>query len=53
MAPHTAQPEALTTRIYNYVLWGEEEERKKKEYWQQMLVQVPNFKKNKKTLKNV
>ena len=30
---HTAQPEAPTTRIYNYVLgrlWGEEEKKRKK-----------------------
>ena len=39
-----AQPEALTTRIYNYVLGGFGE-KKKKEDWQQMLAQVPIFKK--------
>ena len=30
---HIAKPEALTTRIYNYVrggLWGEEEEKKRR-----------------------
>ena len=45
-ASHMAQPEGPTTRMYNYVLglWGEEEE-KKKEDWQQMLAQVPSFKK--------
>ena len=44
---HIAQPEALTTRIYNYVLgsFGEKKEKKKKEDWQQMLAQVPIFKK--------
>ena len=40
------QPEALTTRIYNYVLGGfGEEKKKKKNDWQQMLAQVPIFKK--------
>ena len=44
-----AQPEAFTTRIYNCMpreLWGEEG--KKNEDWQQMLAQVPMFKKRKK-----
>ena len=30
MASHIAQPEALTIRIYNYLLGGFEEEKKKK-----------------------
>ena len=38
-----AQPEALTARIYNYVLGGFGKE--KKEDWQQLLAQVPVFKK--------
>ena len=43
----TAQPEAPTTRIYNYVLggFGEKKKRKnKKEDWQQTLAQAPVFK---------
>ena len=36
-----AQPEALTTRIYNYVPGGFGEKKKKEEDWQQMLAQVP------------
>ena len=41
-----AQPEALTTGIYNYVLggFGEKKKEKKKEDWQQMLAQVQIFK---------
>ena len=42
------QPEALTTRIYNYVLGGfgeRKKEKKKKKDWQQLLAQVPIFKK--------
>ena len=45
-ASHAAQPEALTTRIYNYVLggFGEKKTRKKKKGdWQQTLAQVPIF----------
>ena len=44
---HIAQPEALTTRIYNYVLGGLGRRRRKKreEDWEQMIVQVPIFKK--------
>ena len=48
MVSHTAQPEGPTTKIYNYVLggiWGEKEEEEKKEDWQQLLAQVPIFKK--------
>ena len=49
-ASHTAwhKPEAPTTRIYNYVLgdFGEKNLKRKKEDWQQLLAQVPNFKKN-------
>ena len=43
--PHMPQLEGPTTRIYSNVLgiWGEEEE--KKEDWQQMLAQMPIFKK--------
>ena len=55
VASHVAQPEALTTRIYKNVwggLWGEEEkEEEKKEDWQQMLAQVPIFKKKTKKCK--
>ena len=43
---HRAQAEGPTARIYNCVLgglWGEEEEKD----WQQMLAQVPIFKKKK------
>ena len=50
-ASHMAAPEALTTRIYNYVLGGfageeeeETEEERKKEDWQQMVAQVPILK---------
>ena len=45
--PHIAQLEGPTTRIHNYVLgcFGEKE-KLKKEDWQQMLAQVPIFKKN-------
>ena len=48
VASHIAQPEALTTRIYDYVLGGFEEKNKKKKEeddWQQLLAQVPIFKK--------
>ena len=43
---HTAQAEGPTNRIYNYVLGDFEEEKKKKEKekWQQMLANVPIFK---------
>ena len=41
------QLEGPTTRIYNYVLGGFGEKKKKKEGWQQMLAQVPIFKKKK------
>ena len=46
-ASHITQPEALTARIYNYVLggFGEKKEKRKKEDWQQMLAQMPIFKK--------
>ena len=49
MAPHIAQPEELTTRIHNYVLgdFGKKEKKKKKEDGQQMLAQVPIFKRKK------
>ena len=48
-ASHIAQPEALKTRIHNYVLWalGRKRRKKKKEDWQQ-LVLVPIFKRKKK-----
>ena len=38
-----------TTTIYNYVLgvWGRRRRKKKKEDWQQILAQVPIFKKEK------
>ena len=45
---HIAQLEGSTTRIYNYVLgdFGEKKEKKEAaEDWQQMLAQVPIFKK--------
>ena len=52
VASHIAQPEALTTRICNYVLGGfgekKKKNQKKKEDWQQLLAQVPIFKKRKK-----
>ena len=42
------QLEGLTTKIYNYVLGGFGEKKlKKKEDWQQLLAQVPSFKKKK------
>ena len=42
-----AQPEGPTTRPYNCVLGGfGEKKKKKKKDWQQMLAQVPIFKKN-------
>src|SRR3712207_6271109 len=46
-ASHMPQPEALTSRIYNYVLggFGEKKNNNNKEDWQQMLAQVPIFKK--------
>ena len=46
-ASHTAKPEGPTTRIYNYTLGVFREKKKKKEDWQQMLAQVPIFKKKK------
>ena len=42
-----AQPEALTTTIYNYVLGVFGEKKKKKKDWQQMLAQVPIFREKK------
>ena len=45
--PHIAQPEAGTTRIYNYVPGGFGEKEKNPKDWQQMLVQVPMLKINK------
>ena len=45
-----AQPEARTTRVYNYVLGGFGEKKKKKKKkgdWQYKLAQVPVFKKKK------
>ena len=51
-ASHTAQPEALTTRIYNYVPGGfgekKREKKKKRLATDVRLGQVPNFKKLKK-----
>ena len=46
------QPQGPTTRIYNYVLggFGEKKKKKKKKGWQQMLAQVPIFKKKKSSL---
>ena len=46
-ASHIAQAEALRTRMYNYVLGGFGEKKKKKRDWQQMLAQVPVFRKKK------
>ena len=39
-----------TTKIYSYVLgrFGEKKQKRKKEDWQQLLAQVPIFKKKKK-----
>ena len=47
------QLEGLTTKIYNYVLggFGEKKQEKKKEDWQQLLAQVPIFKKKSKKKK--
>ena len=42
------QLEGATSKIYNYVLGGfgeKKQEKKKKEDWQQLLAQVPIFKK--------
>ena len=40
------QPKGPTTKIYNYVLGGFGEKKQKKD-WQQLLAQVPIFKKKK------
>ena len=51
-----AQPEALKTGIYNYVLGGFGKKRKKKKRkkdWQQMLAQVPIFKQTKKKVRRL
>ena len=50
VASYIAQPEGPTTRIYNYILGGFAGKKKKKknekeEDWQQLLAQVPIFKK--------
>ena len=46
MLSHITEPEGRTTRIYNYVLGGFGERKKEKiKDWQQMLAQVPIFKK--------
>ena len=46
VASHIAQPEGCTARIYGYVLrCFREKKEKEKEDWQQMLAQVPIFKK--------
>ena len=49
-ASHMPQLEGFTTKIYNYVLggFGEKKAEKKKEDWQQLLAQVPIFKKKRK-----
>ena len=46
---HVAQPEGPTTRINNCILrdLGEKNKKKKNEDWEQMLAQVPIFKKKK------
>ena len=46
-ASHMPQLEGPTTEIYNYVLggFGEKKQKEKKENWQQLLAQVPIFKK--------
>ena len=44
---HTAEPEGPTTRIYNHVLGALGRRRKKEEDWQELLAQVPIFKKKK------
>ena len=49
------QLEGPTTRIHNYVLGGfgeTKQKKKKKENWQQLLAQVPIFKKKKKQRKS-
>ena len=52
VASHTPQPEGPTTKIYNYVLGGfGEKKEKKREEWQQLLAQVPIFKKKKRKRK--
>ena len=46
------QLEGPTTKIYNCVqggIWGEKAEKEKEEDWQQLLAQVPIFKKKKKS----
>ena len=50
MVSYVAQPEVLTTRMYNYVPggFGEKKKKKKKKDWRQMLAQVPILKKKKK-----
>ena len=50
MASHMPQLEGPTTKIYNYALGGlgeKKQKKKKKEDWQQLLAQVPIFKKKK------
>ena len=44
---HMAQPEGPATRIYSYVLGGFGEKKEEKKDWQQMLAQLPIFKKKK------
>ena len=48
VASHIGQPEALTTRIYNYILGGFGEKKEKRKDWQRMLAQVPIFNKKEK-----
>ena len=52
-ASHVPQLEGPTTKIYNYILgrWGEKQGGKKKD-WQQLLAQVPIFKKTKRIVRN-
>ena len=52
VAAHIEELEGLTTEIYNYVLGGcGEKKAEKKKDWQQLLAQVPIFKKRKVTYK--
>ena len=50
VASHVLQLEEPTTKIYNYILWGfgeKKQKEKEEEDWQQLLAQVPIFKKKK------
>ena len=50
-ASHVAEPEGPMAKIYNYVLGSfGEKNKKKRNDWQQLLAQVPIFKKKKKKM---